>query len=171
MAEGGSDQVEPAANTRGARIARWTFTGDRGAHVVEVFSRGLGSPRLETWVDGQFVVAADMPSHPDPWTIMEAGEIDGYEVCAGVESREGGTGSCDLFVDGISLTTAEPISAIVERSALAEVDIAKSWIRRDDVRLRAAGCYFSILVAIVALIALAFIWILFLLLTQKDCTC
>ena len=158
MAEGGSGPVQSASNTRGIRVARWLFAGNRDRHVVEVLSRGLDSRRLETWVDGQFVVAAARPSHPDPWAITEVGEIDGYEVCVGVASRRAGAAVCDLFVDGISLTTAEPISVVVERPELSEVNSARSWLRQDDGSLHVAGCFCLTLLTLLAMFAVGYVF-------------
>jgi hypothetical protein len=102
-------------------IATWAIPGSLGPHRVDVVSGILGSGKLQVWLDGQLALTMDKPKALNRVVVSPAGTFDGHEVVVYAESADGGVSvSCDLFVDGRSMATGEPLGVIDKRAATVD---------------------------------------------------
>jgi hypothetical protein len=128
------DPNPPSPRRAGSdRIAEWQIDGSRRSHQIAVVS-SVGERMLDALVDGRLAAKADRPSALKPWAVLELGVVDGCEVCAYLESRDdGATFVTDLFVDGFSELTGEPISTLDLR--IADAEAYPTWVPADHSRL------------------------------------
>jgi hypothetical protein len=79
---------------------------------------------IEATIEGDIVVTIPRPRGSTPAVKSKPEPVDGHEIVLYAETWDGGrTVLCDLFLDGRSITTGEPVSAIGQRMALAEARI------------------------------------------------
>lgn len=135
---------------RSVLIAVQDFPGVTDNHRIEVFAGRLFWGKLEAWVDGDYVTAAEVPNEFQPITTLNVGKVDGRDLRVSVDTPDGGaTYRCHVMADGI------PLSELSARVVLV-----------DSRRRRACSCC---LVAIAVLVALLFAaWLLLNWLVQQD---
>lgn len=156
MDEGTLDQA-PATprRVRMTQIARWDVDGSTRAHHIEVVSSD-GEQMVDALIDGKFAARADRSNESGPWAYLELGVVDGREVGVYVESRDGGaTFVTDLFVDGFSELTSDPISTLDARIADAEM-----YPTRLQPHYRKLAIGLLLLAAVIAVAVVAFLWYL-----------
>jgi hypothetical protein len=99
-------------------LGTWTIPGATAIHRLDVVCGILGSGKIQGWVDGQLAITLDKPKSLNPVVISGPGLVDGRTVLIYAESPDGGlTVTCDVFVDGRSLVTGEPIGVIPKRAS------------------------------------------------------
>lgn len=124
-----------------ARLGTWTFQGATGTHTIELVSGEHGSGKTRVRVDGQPARAIETSKRPNFVFVSGRGGIDGHEVSAYVQKRgRKANVECDVFVDGVSLTTGEPVRVVWDRVAAA------------DNRKIVVGCLIVFLVVVVLVV-------------------
>jgi hypothetical protein len=126
------------------RFGTWQIPGPNGPQAL-VLSRFSGTGCIDGLVDGRTVLSLLKPSGDRTAIASTPATVDGHQVVVYAETRDlGQTILCDVFVDGYSLTTREPISVIPHRRAAIErlasgaqgyTSRRTSWLERDYVGL------------------------------------
>jgi hypothetical protein len=79
---------------------------------------------IEATLDDQIILTVPRPGPSTPAVTSHAAFADGHEIVLYAETWDAGrTVCCDLFLDGRSLTTGEPIAFIAQRVRLAGTQI------------------------------------------------
>jgi hypothetical protein len=78
----------------------------------------LGTGKIQGWVDGQLVVTIDKPKSLNPAVLSSPLSVDGSELVVYAESADGGVSvRPDVYFNGRSLSSGEPLSAVERRMA------------------------------------------------------
>ena len=117
-----------------------------------------GEQTVDALVDGKFAARADRPDEYRPWAYLELGAVEGREVGVYLESRnDGATFVTDLFVDGFSQLTADPISTLDLR--IVDAEAYPTRVPADYSRLVERVVLVILLVAAIAAVAgIALLW-------------
>jgi hypothetical protein len=103
-------------------FGEWQTAGLTAAHTLRAVEGGIGTGTIELFVDGTRALMMPGPTGLAPTAVSAPGFVDGREVilCAG--SPDGGlTVSCDVFLDGRSLTSGEEMDPVLRARSVGLV--------------------------------------------------
>jgi hypothetical protein len=128
-------ETAPAWGPGWSPLGRWAIPGATAVHRLDVVCGILGSGKIQGWLDGQLSITLDKPKSLNPVVISGPGMIDGRHVVIYAESADGGlTVHCDVFVDGRSLDSGEPLSVIPARASTVHLR-SPEWISKRSAEL------------------------------------
>lgn len=102
-------------------LGTWAIPGLAGTHRLDVVCGVIGSGKIQGWIDGQLAITLDKPKSLNSVVVSGPGFVDGNELIIYAESADGGvTVRCDIFVNGRSMSTGEPLGVIPIRAATVD---------------------------------------------------
>jgi hypothetical protein len=102
-------------------LGTWAVLGLAGTHRLDVVCGVIGSGKIQGWVDGRLAITLDKPKSLNPVVVSGPGFVDGNELIIYAESADGGVNvRCDVFANGRSLSTGEPLGVIPTRAATVD---------------------------------------------------
>ena len=111
------------------RFGVWPIPGRSGPQALVLASEPHGGA-IQAVIDGQVVLTVPKPKGDNSAVASEPCPVDGHMIVVYAERRGAGQMiRCDLFVDGNSMTTGEPMTVIPQRmAALAHLPVRKGFL-------------------------------------------